>query len=190
MKERLKNIRADVSLVAVVCIILGVIMFIWPVASSAFFIKLLGVILIIGGAVLIISYLASERILWKLIIGVIILGLGIWVVNSPISIIIMISTVFGIVLLIHGIQDLTLAMELKKRGYQNGTVSFLLAVITIVLAIILLLNSVFTWKIGVRIAAVCLIYDGISDLFFTANLGRSHRFGNSGDPIDVEYKEK
>lgn len=190
MKEKLKNIRADVSLVAVVCVILGVIMFIWPVASSALFIKLLGIILIIGGAILIISYLAAEKILWKLIIGVIVLGLGIWVVSSPISVMIMISTVFGIVLLIHGIQDLTLAMELKKRGYEKGSIAFLLAVITIVLAIILLLNSVFTWKIGVRIAAICLIYDGVSDLFFTANLGRMRHFGRNEEPIDVEYKEK
>ena len=60
-KQAFKKLRLDVSLVGILIIIIGIIMFIWPIATSTVFIYILGILLLIAGVVQIIAYLRDRQ---------------------------------------------------------------------------------------------------------------------------------
>ena len=185
MKTEIRGKGIDMTLAAVLFIIIGVVMFIWPLRSTTIILTVIGIILLIAGAVSIIAYITTRDNPIQLIIGIIVIVMGIILLIHPIGVIRLISIIFGIILLVHGIQNIVVMLTINKNSNQGNILGLLLGIITIIMAILLLLNGVLVWSFAVQIIAVFLIVDGIINLI-TGN--RKRKF-SKGDPIDVNYRE-
>ena len=120
MKETLKRIKADIIVSALLCIALGIVLLVWPAETIDVFCKILAVGLIIMGGVDIASYFMNRSIHpFAGALGLIVLLIGIWIFLRPESIVSLIPIVIGVILCVHGIQDLKLAVETKRKMVEH-----------------------------------------------------------------------
>ena len=173
-KQAFKKLRLDVSLVGILIIIIGIIMFIWPIATSTVFIYILGILLLIGGAIQIIAYLRDRQnvSVLRLILGIVLAFLGLWLMLAPIDVMLVICFVFAVYLIVSGIQELVMSGEMKRAGYEKMYIPIIFSIASIVFGIILLTNLFATVYISIKVIAIFLIIDGIFSLFFAGNLAR------------------
>lgn len=191
MKEVLKRIKADIVFSALVCVILGGVLIVWPQATIQIFCKVLAVGLIIMGAVDVITYLMNRLVSpFSGIIGLSILLIGIWVFFRPTSVVSLIPIVSGVILAIHGLQDLKLALEAKESAYEKWWVMLIIAAISILLGAICIVNSFGMVKLATQVIGVALMYDGISDFWIVnRTVHAAKKAKEDADAVDVSFKE-
>lgn len=121
MKEILRKIKADVILSAVLCIVLGIILFLYTEQATSLFCKLLAVVLIIMGAAHLITYF-TDRVgnNLRLIGGIIVLLLGLWIFINPRIIINLIPAVIGTILFFTALRICGLLWRQKTVAVQAG----------------------------------------------------------------------
>ena len=102
-------------------------------------------------------------------------AVGIWILVRPGAILQFLSILIGIFILVHGAWDLQNALDLRRYNYQKWPLPLGLAAATIVLGLVVLFNPFGTFRVLSIFAGVCLIYDGVSDLFILWELSRATR---------------
>ena len=166
MKETLKRIKADIIVSALLCIALGIVLLVWPAETIDVFCKILAVGLIIMGGVDIASYFMNRSIHpFAGALGLIVLLIGIWIFLRPESIVSLIPIVIGVILCVHGIQDLKLAIETKRNGYEKWWSMLIIAAVSLVFGVLCIVNAFGMVKLALQFIGIALIYDGISDLW-------------------------
>ncbi len=181
MKNKTGKGRVDLSLTMVVSFIIGILLLVWPMQTSFSVIKLVGILLLVSGIFSLVTYLAAPIGAMRLTGGVVILVIGIIFVFMPGSVIWLISALIGIVLLIHGIRDFKVAKALAA----DKVLSMIIAIVTIILGILLIINAFGVWSFGLRLIGLAILLDALGDLF----LGIKSKGFRSQGPIDVEYRE-
>lgn len=191
MKETLRRIKADVILSAVVCVVLGVVLFVWPKETIDVFCKVLAAALMIMGIVNILTYITSKfQRLFTGILGLIEALVGAWIFLKPESVVSLIPIVIGVILVIHGIQDLKLAMEAQENGCEKCWSMLAIAVIGIALGVLCIVNAFGLVKLATKIIGVALIYDGVSDIWIVNRTVRAAKAAKEeAEVLEVEYKE-
>ena len=204
MREFLKSIKTNILGSAVLCIILGIVLMVYPDTSLTLVCQAVGVIVLVTGIGFIISHIRGGlfSLFYKLdlILGLLFLILGVYILMNPWGLLSIIPVVFGVLLIYHGISDLGQAMELRKYEADRWWISIIIAVITIVLGVVIMSNPFGTIDMLMRIIGVCLIYDGLSNLLLVGKFSKSIRrfqkyereaediFDEDG-AIEGEYKE-
>lgn len=191
MKEMLKKIKADVIFSAVLCIVMGIVIFVWPATTIDLMCKVLAVGLIIYGAVQLVAYFFNRMDNpFSGILGLIAALVGLWIFARPESIVSLIPIVIGVILLIHGMQDIKLAFEAKSSRYKKWWSMLLIAVIGIVFGVICIVNAFGMVKLALKVIGVALIYDGLSDLWIINRTAKAARdMKEMEKALEVEYKE-
>ena len=196
MKSVLQEQRRSSALVALVTIILGVVLVVWPDRSVSMICAILGGALLLCGLLYVIGWFAGKRrqskSVFMIIPGVILAGLGVWLMTSSSTVIALIQYVFGAVVLFHGILDLQAALALLTQRMNKWWIDLLLALLTLGLGLLILANPFGTFAALVVLIGITLIYDGVSDLWLIGRLSRSLR--NTQRPpeevvIETEGKE-
>ena len=196
MKSVLQEQRRSSALVALVTIILGVVLVVWPDRSVSMICAILGGALLLCGLLYVIGWFAGKRrqskSVFMIIPGVILAGLGVWLMTSSSTVIALIQYVFGAVVLFHGILDLQAALALLTQRMNKWCIDLLLALLTLGLGLLILANPFGTFAALVVLIGIALIYDGASDLWLIGRLSRSLR--NAQLPpeevvIETESKE-
>ena len=162
----MKRVKADVILSAVLCVVLGVVLIIWPDTVTRVLCYLLGAVLIIMGIGRIIEYLidrAESR--FGLAAGIVLLLLGAWLYISPAKFVSLFPIIIGVVLLMHGLEDLKLTFETRGNGDEIWWSLMIISVLNFVFGILLVWNAYKAVTIAMMIVGIALIYDGLSDLF-------------------------
>lgn len=179
MKSVLQEQRRSSALVALVTIILGVVLVVWPDRSVSMICAILGGALLLCGLLYVIGWFAGKRrqskSVFMIIPGVILAGLGVWLMTSSSTVIALIQYVFGAVVLFHGILDLQAALALLTQRMKKWWVDLLLALLTLGLGLLILANPFGTFAALVVLIGIALIYDGASDLWLIGRLSRSLR---------------
>jgi uncharacterized membrane protein HdeD (DUF308 family) len=191
MKEKLKRVKLDLILSAVICVALGVVLLFWPAETIDIFCKVLAVGLIIMGGMQLLSYFADRlNNPFSGIIGAVILLVGLWVFLSPQSVVSLIPIVIGVVLVIHGIQDIKMALEAKSNGYGNWGVMMIIAIVGVALGALCIVNAFGLVTLATQIIGIALIYDGLTDLWIIfKTLVAVHRAMQEEQALESEYKE-
>lgn len=191
MKEVLKRIKADMILTALLCVVLGIVIFIWPAETIDIFCKVLAIGLMILGAVDLVSYFRNKGMhSFSGILGLIVLLVGIWIFLRPASVVSLIPIVIGVILTVHGIQDLKLAFETKENGYEKWWTMLIIAAVSLIFGILCIVNAFGMVKLALQFIGIALIYDGISDLWIVTKAVRTAKEKQEAeDALDVEYKE-
>lgn len=191
MREIMKKFRADMMLSALFSIVMGVILVAWPETTLDIICKAIAIILIVMGAAELVSYFWN-KITYSLsgILGLVVLLIGIWIFVKPQSVLSLIPIVIGVILAVHGVQDLKVAFDTKRNGYTKWWSMLLMAIISLALGIICIVNAFGMVTLTMQIIGIALVYDGISDIWIVYRASKvAKEMKEERDALDVEYKE-
>lgn len=191
MREIMKKFRADMMMSALFSIVMGVILVAWPETTLDIICKAIAIILIVMGAAELVSYFWN-KIAYSLsgVLGLVVLLIGIWIFVKPQSVLSLIPIVIGVILAVHGVQDLKVAFDTKRNGYTKWWSMLLMAIISLALGIICIVNAFGMVTLTMQIIGIALVYDGISDIWIVYKASKvAKEMKEERDALDVEYKE-
>ncbi len=197
MKQIFRDVRNNFLLTAIVSVLIGLVLVLFPVRTTFMICNIAGILLIVCGIINIIRYVTSKGeaffIRYDLVVGVILCLAGLFVITQSHLIISFIPTIVGIVLLINGIINLKKAFHLKQAGLQRWWVDLAIAAVITLLGLLIWLrpfDAVATTNIFI---GICLILNGVSNLCTMLGLGtvkrRLEMHFPDDDVIDVEDDE-
>ena len=195
MKSVLQEQQRSSALVALVTIVLGVVLVVWPDRSVSMICAILGGALLLCGLLYVIGWFAGKRkqskSVFMIIPGVILAGLGVWLMTSSSTVIALIQYVFGAVVLFHGILDLQAALALLTQRMSKWWIDLLLALLTLGLGLLILANPFGTFAALVVLIGVALIYDGASDIWLILRLHRAAKLAQlPAEEVVIETEGK
>lgn len=202
MTNFLKKIKANALVSAILYTILGAVLLLWPATSAQVVTLALGLVLVLCGLGNILDFLlhrdGSLYSRMHLIAGVILAVIGLWLMTQPDLLTVVVPRIMGILICIHGAGDIRSAFVLKRNASSHWGVTLLLAAITFALGAMLVLNPFSAFTTVVRIIGLCLLYDGISDIWIAAQIHQATKLppakkSDSTDPttdfVDVSFED-
>lgn len=175
----LRSIKVNILSSAVLCILLGIVLLIYPNVSLTVVCRAVGVIVLVTGLSFVFSYLRVGKRFWygkiELVFGSIFAILGGFILLYPLGILSIVPIVFGILLIYHGIANVRQAFELHQYRDNGWWLPVLIAATTIVLGILIMRNPFGTMDILMRIIGACLIYDGLMNTMLVGRFVKSIR---------------
>lgn len=191
MKEFFKKVKANMIFSAMLCIALGVVLFVWSAQTIDVICKVLATILMIMGAVQAISFLLNkDKNGFTGAVGLIELLVGIWIFMKPESIVSLIPIVIGVILLIHGLADFRLAFETKENGYETWWSILIMAFISVIFGVICIVDSFGVVSLAMKFIGIALVYDGISDIWIVTRATKvAKNLQQDDEAVDIDYKE-
>ena len=98
--------------------------------------------------------------------------------------------VIGVILAVHGVQDVKMALESKNGGYDRWWIMLIIAIISIAIGVLCIVNAFGMVKLAMQFVGAALIYDGISDLWVVTKTVRTVKdMEQEAKAVDVDYKE-
>ncbi|MCF2642992.1 MAG: DUF308 domain-containing protein [Lachnospiraceae bacterium] len=191
MREMLRKIKADVILSAILCIILGIVLFVYTAQATNLICTILALFLIVMGAGHIVTYLLNKnKNTVRLICGIIVLVIGVWILANPAVVISLIPAIIGVILLLHGIEGIRLAVDTKQANDTAWISGLILSVITIIFGLVLIVRAFEAAQIAFKVVGIALIYDGVSKLFIVSRAAKATRnMEQDFNAVDGEAKE-
>ena len=175
----IKSLKVNYSLSAVICVILGIVLLVWPGQSTQVVCMVLGIVLGGFGLIQIILYLATKEKTMvshsMMMLGVVLAVSGGWIVLKPETIIKAVPMIVGILIVIHGFHNAVQAIDLKKMQYDNWWVALLLSLLTVALGVVLICNPFTIVDTVVRIIGAFLVYDGLSDMWILSRVFKTKK---------------
>lgn len=175
----IKSLKVNYSLSAVICVILGIVLLVWPGQSTQVVCMVLGIVLGGFGLIQIILYLVTKEKTMishsMMMLGVVLAVIGGWIVLKPETIIKAVPMIVGILIVIHGLHNAVQAIDLKKMQYDNWWVALLLSLLTVALGVVLICNPFTIVDTVVRIIGAFLVYDGLSDMWILSRVFKTKK---------------
>lgn len=163
-----REFKQNYLFTAIITILVGIVLVIWPDITGRFLCYVLGVALMIMGALQLIIFFREETrgffSKFSMIMGLILIFLGIWVCVRPDTVLALVPLVIGIMMTIHGIMDIKYTMDIKNAGVQKWWIALLAALITLIFGILLILNPFTAFELTMIVIGFVMLYDGISDI--------------------------
>ncbi len=190
----LRKLKKNVVISAVLCIVLGLVLAIWPGMSMHIVCIAIGSVLILGGLVrLAESFFDRDGSMYaqmNMIVGIIFAVVGIWIVIKPEKVLAIIPIIVGIVIAVHGLNNLQQAVSLCKEQYDKWWVALILGLVTIGFGALLVFRPFAAIDTVVTLIGVFLIYDGVSDLWIVSRVARTAKIlRQEARAVDVEAEE-
>ena len=184
MKEFMRAVKIDVIVTSVVCIVMGVVLILFPTQVVTVACQAVGVILAILGGVRLVDFP----------LGLLLLIVGVWILLHPASIESLIFIGVGVTLFFHGIKGIQMAWESQKSGYGSWIVLMLLSLLNAVFGVVCVIDcfGVFTVTatIALTLVGLALIYDGISSIFILSRVRKAAKdIIQDMEALDVPYEE-
>ena len=168
MKSIIQDMKHNYFINAVIMVILGIVLVIWPHILGVMLCYLLGGALIVMGVFQLISFLRGERLgfynKFVMMMGIVLVLLGIWICAQPRIVLSIIAVVVGIIVLIHGLMDIQYTLDIKKAGSEKWWIALIAAALTLIVGLLLMLNPFTAYEITMVLLGVAMLYDGGSDL--------------------------
>ena len=184
MRNILREQRRSSMVAAVVTILMGLLLIFVPNRSIQLLCALLGGALMLTGVIYIFGWLSKHRQtgfpVWFLLPGVILVALGLWLCTNPASVVLLIQYIFAAILIFHGIIDLQGAVSLMRQGWDRWWMDLLLAVLTLLLGILIIINPFGANELLMTVIGVSLVFDGVSDLTLIHRLTKAFREMDGG----------
>ena len=188
MRSILREQWASSVVMALITLALGVFLLFWPDRSMSFLCSLLGGALFIIGIVQILGWFVRRKSgsmpAWFLVPGISLMATGVWLMSSPHLVGALVQYVVAAVLVFHGVIDFQGAVSLASQRWRRWWVDLLLALVTVGLGVLILLNPLESFEVTVMLIGLALAYDGLSDLWLIFRLGRAFRAARLEDEAE------
>ena len=194
MGNFLKRLKTNIVISAALCVLLGIVLVVWPDLSVKIVCIAIGAVLLIGGGVRLTVYFSlkdgSMYAQVNLIMGIVLAVIGIWILMKPDKVLAIIPVIVGIVIALHGVNDLQQAVTLYKDKYDKWWVALILGLLTIGLGALLICKPFEALDTVVMLIGTFLIYDGLSDIWIVSRIYlRTKELRQEAEALDVEVKE-
>ena len=190
----LKNLKWNAILTALIYVVAGVILIIFPDKVQNVICNIIGLVGIILGVIRIFMYLSAEvqDAIYRndFVEGIVLILIGILVIYQKTIIQSLIPFIVAIVIIVDGFVKLQDGIDAKRLGYDKSYIYVIFAAISIIVGLIVMFNLVDTGNILFQILGGGLVYCGISDIVsvvFIAN--RVKKFVEAAKK-EEEYVEK
>ncbi|MFA9379089.1 MAG: HdeD family acid-resistance protein [Lachnotalea sp.] len=191
MDKILKSAKVGFILTAILSIVLGGVLIVYPQMSTTIICYAFGGILVICALFHVFFYFKYKEennfVNFNLIIAIITGVIGTWIILKPVMVIMIIPVIFGLVLIIHGIDDIRQAVELKGKFYEFWWIALIVALLNVICAVILFVNPFKVVTTLVIVIGISLIYDGVSDLWIISRISKATK--EIKQSLDVINKE-
>ena len=198
MTNLLKRIKANALFSAILYILLGLVLLLWPERSTSALCLLLGAVLVLCGLSDIFKFLRNrDGTLYSaahLLTGVILAAVGVWLMARPTLIAVIIPRIIGVLICFHGISNLGGALTLRKNQSARWGAAASLGTVTLALGLLLVLAPFEAFTTVVRIIGAVLIYDGVSDIWISTQVTQAIKQAEKAadaqrDAVDVEFRD-
>ena len=194
MLEYIKNLKLNFILASILYLVLGLVLLIWPAASSLALCRLLGAALLLYGLFNLVGFFLRDSGMGafrlELFLGVVATGVGIFFLVQPRLVLSFLPIVMGVYVVIDSAVALKRTLELYRMEYHRWWLSLVLALVGIVLGLVLVFRPFAVTTTFFRLVGVVFLYLGISDfwsLWRVTSLVRDPRKNGAidVDPIDI-----
>ena len=194
MGNLLKRLKTNIVISAILCVVLGIVLVVWPDLSMQIVCIAIGAVLLIGGGVRLAVYFTNKDgsmyAQMSLITGIVLAVVGVWILMKPDKVLAIIPIIVGIVIVLHGINDLQQAVSLCKDKYDKWWVALVLGLLTIGFGVLLICRPFEALDTVVMLIGLFLIYDGLSDIWIVSRIYRTAKaLKQEADALDVGAKE-
>ena len=194
METMLKKIKANAIVSALMCIVLGIILVVWPGLTVCAVCMTIGFVLVAGGVNRLCGFIfGGDNSIYSrmnLITGVIVTLIGAWILFQPDTIIKLIPVLVGIIVIIHGINDLQQTVSLCQSRYDKWWVALILGLVTLGFGVLLIFNPFEAVETLVMFIGIFLIYDGVSDIWIVSRVSRVAKYlKQEAGAVDVDARE-
>jgi len=194
MGKLLKKLKTNIVISAVLCILLGIVLVVWPDMSMQVACATIGIVLLIGGIIRLAEYFmirdGSMYAQMNLIMGIIIAVVGVWIMLKPDKVLAIIPIIIGIVIVLHGLNNLRQAVSLCRDQYDKWWVALALGILTVGFGLLLICRPFAALDTVVMLIGIFLIYDGISDIWIVSRLYRTAKIiRQEAEAVDVEEEK-
>lgn len=164
--SRFKSIKWNSTVNAVICLILGLCLLLFPIESLSIGGYLIASILMISGIAYIIKVISNKGVetngdIIYLIFSIAFIIISISIFIDPTWIIRLINIVVGIVLIISSLMNLLDLSRYKKDRTTSWWVYLVLVFLVLILGIVIIINPLFLAKIITRLEGAFLIINTI-----------------------------
>ena len=162
---------------AIVTIVLGLILVLFPAAALNSVCYVLGAIAIAMGVIRTVRYFKQDHTypyLFQsdLVVGLLSVGFGIFMVSQPVTVLSLVPHIFGMLMVGCGIGGIMRAVDAKKAGFASWGVLLALAIVSIALGWLIMLNPFGAMETVTVVIGGCLIYQGVTDVVSTLLVGK------------------
>ena len=176
MKKFFSNLKKSYMITAIVYVLLGISMIIWPDVLTRLVCYTFGALLIIYGLAVVIGNFAdkSEGSFYgfTMINGLIAAGIGIFFIAKYDILVESIGFVMGLIIIIDSFIKFEKAIELQRSQYSLWWLALIFSLLTIGLGVLVLINP-FEATFGIAtLVGICLIVIGISDIWTISRVSK------------------
>lgn len=178
MNGILKRIKTNAILSDTLYVLFGFLLLLRPELSSAVLCTALGIILVLRGSCDILNFLFHRKdgslyYSLHLVFGIVLSAIGVWLIAQPNLIAVLIPRIVGLLILFHGFSSLGAAWKLHQNKSPRFAAALLISCITIAFGALLVYNPFSSFTTVIRIIGAVLVYDGLSDIWITAELSHA-----------------
>lgn len=186
--------KANAVVSSLLCVLLGMVLVIWPGMSIQIVCAAIGVVLILTGIMKIIEYFTvKDGSLYEqtnLIMGIIFTVVGVWIAVKPDKVLAIIPIIVGIVIVLHGVRNLQQAVNLCKDQYDKWWIALILGLLTAGFGVLLICKPFAALDTVVMLIGIFLIYDGLSNIWIISRVYKSAKIlKQEAEAVDVESEE-
>lgn len=168
MKSIIQDMKQNYFVNAVIMVVLGLVLVIWPHILGVMLCYLLGGALILMGVIQLVVFLRGERFgfynKFSMFMGIVLVLLGIWICTQPRIVLSIIPVVVGIIVVLHGLMDLQYTLDIRRTGNTKWWIALVAAIITLVVGLLLVFNPFTAYEVTMILLGIAMLYDGGSDL--------------------------
>ena len=169
MKFRFEKYSKNNTLLSILMVILGLVLFIWPGKTLDIAARILGIGLLLGAAVSAFSWYRDrnkpEAGYATLAVAIVCLVLGLIVVVAPKGVITLLPKLIGVAVVVNGILNLAQALELRQMNGSKWTSALVMAALTILCGLFLIFFAFSAMKAAIMVIGGIFIYNGVSNLW-------------------------
>lgn len=174
MTDFFKGLKANYTISAILCVLLGLVLLIWPGTTTQIVCMSLGIVLLAYGIIQIAIYLFNrERTIISqgmMLLGIVFAVIGAWILLRPEMIIMAVPIIVGVLIVIHGLHNVVQAIALQKDRYERWWLALVFGLLTVIFGGVLIYNPFEAVELVVRLIGVFLIYDGLSDIWILSRV--------------------
>ena len=168
------------KLIGAVCLIaMGLVLFLWSGSAIEVICKVVAAIMAAAGIAVVVAFFFGRARVYGssagLFGGVTFLVMGMYLFFRPEILASLVPTIIGLIVLVTGLVDLSEGIRIARQRSGGTSAAVVIAALEIILGIIFVVHPIFIEKILMKLMAVVLIADGITDIWVMFQLGKAEK---------------
>ena len=180
MREFFHTMKVSFLLAAILYVILGLVLLLWPGVSAVVFCYAFGGVLLAYGVVTVVSFFLRDSrqgsFVFELLLGIIAAALGLLFLLRPAIVATILPVILGLFIVVDGLVNLKRALELRRMAYVRWNIPLWLSVGSVALGAFIVFQPL----------GAVLIYEGVSDLWTIFRVTQWTKEYRKTHPVDVD----